>query len=154
MRNTIRIGAAGVSAALAVALSGCAAQVDTASFEQRLERLPELNGALVEVQHPGLPTNTQVSVWAFTDALDVPSSAVAVRDIAKAIRDEPSVGRHSVLVSIVPGEPADYPTRGDAVRAAAPIMHVVAEQLGLPESDDEMLVLDRHAVGLLTGTVG
>ena len=154
MRNAIRAAAAGLALALTTVLSGCTVGVDTASFEQRLDQLPGLNGALVEVQHPGLPTNTQVAVWAFVDKTDVPSSVAAVHEIAEAVGEDPSIAGHAVIVAVVPGDPADYPNRADVVHGATPVMHEVAEQLGLPESDDEMLVLDRDAVRLLTGTTG
>lgn len=135
-----------------LALVGCAPQsVDTEGFEARLAEVQGVNGALVEVQHPGLPTNTNVAVWLFVDSPDIDSVVAITRDVADAAATDDGVRGQQVNLSVVQGDPADFPTRQSAVKNSLPVMHLVAEALGLPDSAGEMLVLSPKEISDLAG---
>ncbi len=135
-----------------LALAGCASRsvdVDTAGFETRLSAVPGVNGAMVEVQHPGLPTNTNVAIWLFLESADVESVATTVRKVAGTARSDDGVRGRQITISVVQGTRAEFPIRQDVVANSVPVMHRVAEALALPESAGLMLVLTPEEVARL-----
>ncbi|KZB85898.1 hypothetical protein [Amycolatopsis regifaucium] len=155
MKVTIRVVVCVLWATLA--LAGCAsrsAEVDTAGFETRLSAVPGVTGALVEVQHPGLPTNTNVVIWLFLESADVESVATAARKVAVAARGDDGVRGRQVNLFVVKGKREDFPARQDVVRNTVPVMHRVAEALGLPESAGQMLVLTPEVIARLAHAEG
>ncbi len=148
-----KVAAVGVLSAI-LGLVGCSASVDTGSFEKELDGIQGVNGSLVEVQHPGLPTNTDVVVWLFVDSTDVASVSATAREVAEIVKVDDSVRTHQVSLAVVQGEPAQYPTRSDVSSHSAQVMHKVAEELGLPRSAGGFLRLDTQAVSQLTGSNG
>ncbi|MEV7548703.1 hypothetical protein AB0N89_03665 [Amycolatopsis sp. NPDC089917] len=140
-----------------LALAGCASrsvEVDTAGFETRLSAVAGVNGALVEVRHPGLPTNTNVAIWLFLESADVESVATIARKVADVARDDDGVRGRQVNLSVVKGKRADFPTRQEVVRSTVPVMHRVAEALGLPESAGQKLVLTPEEIARLADSEG
>lgn len=153
MRSLLRSGLAAVLLAGVLIFAGCApTEADVEGLQESASALENVNDAFVEVQHPGLPTNTQVVVWLFTDAPGVVDIAGIVRDLADVIDADASVRRHEVRVAVVPGTPQQHPTRADMNANTISAMHEVAEELGLPESAGRYLTLRPEDVRTLTGT--
>ncbi|MGK4595921.1 hypothetical protein [Amycolatopsis sp. w19] len=136
-------------------LTGCAPSTgDIAGFEKRLAALPGVDGALVEVQHPGLPTNTNVAIWLFVESVDVESVATTTRKVAGVARADDGVRGQQVNLSVVKGKRADFPNRQDFVGKTVPVMHLVAAALGLPEANGNMLVLSPAEIAKLADAEG
>lgn len=64
MANRRRTPRVALALAALLVLTGCSA-MDTDDVQSRLAAASDLSGALVEVQHPGLPTNEKIVIWMF-----------------------------------------------------------------------------------------
>lgn len=104
--------------------------MNTDDVRDRLVAATDLNGALVEVQRPGLPTNEEIVIWMFVDD-DTPAAVAAdVRDVAAFAADDRDLGGKDLTLVAVPGEPEDFPDRVVLGSSGSPVMAEVAGIVG------------------------
>ena len=115
-------------AAVITLMTGCGS-MNEHDVAQRLAEAAQLNGAIVEVQHPDAPWNNKYVVWMFIDD-DAPGSvADDVRRVAVfADADGDLSGKPLTLFAVV-GEPEAY-ADGSYRLSASDVMGSVSEIVG------------------------
>jgi len=110
MRASRAVTSVVLAATAMVVLAGCAANPDVQGVQDGLEGLPGVNGADVSVQHPGAPWNTRIVVSMYLDDGSQAAAISAVEAAAPVLADAPEVSRHPVMITLVHGDIADFPT--------------------------------------------
>ncbi|KXZ61880.1 MAG: hypothetical protein BGN98_06205 [Microbacterium sp. 69-7] len=137
------------TAVLALILTGCSG-MNEKDVSDRLGREAGLNGALVEVQHPGLPTNEKIVVWMFVDDTSAPAVADDVTRVARVAANDPDLAGKDLTLAAVEGSPADHTDRVVLGSSGVPVMAAVAETVG-GRGAEEFLELSAADVRRLAG---
>jgi len=135
-----RIALAALVAIGLLGLTGCSADMNTTDVQDRLVAATDLNGALVEVQHPGAPWNDKIVVWMFVDDGSAQAVADDVRDVAGFAADDADLSDEELTLIAVKGRPEDFPERHQLAVAGEYVMGEVASLVGGSGSEDQLVL--------------
>lgn len=123
-----------------LALTGCAADPDTAGLEADLGAVDGVNGAFVWTTHPNAPWVTHVQVMLFLDDPSETGVVDAVRAAAPVLAaDDAAASADAVGLTFVDGQRADYSVRGEATRDVIAVTPDIARELGVAETGKRQL---------------
>lgn len=143
------LGAVAVVALTTVTMTGCSA-VDERDVSDRLAAAADLNGAIVEIQHPGAPWNNKYVVWMFVGDGTATAVASDVRRVAAfADADEDLSGQDLTLFAVV-GQPDEY-ADGSFRLSAVDIMGSVSEIVGGKGVEDTLTLTAADVARLADG---
>ncbi|EIC06642.1 hypothetical protein HMPREF1529_00720 [Microbacterium sp. oral taxon 186 str. F0373] len=136
---------AGVGATIALAmiltLTGCSGMNENAVSE-RLTQASGLNGAMVEVQHPGAPWVNKIVIRLFVRDASAAAVADDVRAVAAFAVDDRDLGGQPLTLLAVQGSPGDFSDPLTAtITDSAYVMGSVSEILGAGKGVENILDL-------------
>jgi len=139
---------AAVSAAvvLGLALTGCAG-MNEQDVSDRLVEATSLNGAIVEVQHPGAPWVNQIMIRMFVEDGSADAVAEDVREVAAFAVEDSDLEGEPLMFLAVEGSPDDFddPVLATIVGSLR-VMGSVSEALGAGHGVEEILELSANDV--------
>ncbi|AXA96920.1 hypothetical protein E5344_10795 [Microbacterium laevaniformans] len=136
---------AGVGATIALAmiltLTGCSGMNENAVSE-RLTQASGINGAMVEVQHPGAPWVNKIVIRLFVRDASAAAVADDVRAVAAFAVDDRDLGGQPLTLLAVQGSPGDFSDPLTAtITDSAYVMGSVSEILGAGKGVENILDL-------------
>ncbi|MFT4229301.1 MAG: hypothetical protein QM602_03325 [Microbacterium sp.] len=104
--------------------------MNTDDVQTRLTEATSLNGAKVEVQHPGAPWNSKIVIRMFVDDDSAEAVAENVREVAAFAADEPSLDGQPLTLMAIVGTPDDFPNGDGLSVAGVKVMGSVSRIVG------------------------
>lgn len=135
--------------ALGLTMTGCSG-MNEADVSERLVAATDLNGAMVEVQHPGVPWANKIVIRLFVKDGSPEAVADDVREVAAFAVDDSDLSGEELSFFAVEGAPEDFDEPVLAtITEALYIMGSVSGELGVGKGVESMLTLSANDVRVL-----